>query len=704
MKKFITSLLAAGLLTALAASASANTECTNPFFKEWNTPYGTAPFAEIKFEYYRPAFDAAIDETRMDIAYIVDNEAAPTFENTIVALDMAGPLMNRVAGVFYNLASADTNDDLKALSTEMSPILAALQDEVNLNEKLWMRIKTVWDQRASLDLNTEQTKLLTDTYKGFARRGANLNDADKETLTGINKELAELTTKFGQDWLTENNAFELVLDETDLAGLPESVRASGKSAATQKGLDDKWVYGLNRTGINPFLTYSDRRDLREKIYTAYIKRGSNSNATDSRETLRRIANLRLQRANLLGYPTHADYVLEVNMAKNPKNVYGLLDKIWPAAQDRARQEVKDMQKLINAEGGDYKLKAWDWRKYSEQVRKARYDLDEEAIKQYFVLENVRDSAFQTASKLFGITFHERNDIEVYHPDVKVFEVRQVGGGHIGILYNDYFARPSKRGGAWMNAYRGQHREEGKNITPIIVNVWNYSKPADGKPSLLSWDEASTFFHEFGHALHGLLSEATYPSLAGTATPRDYVEFPSQVFENWASQPEVMRTYAKHWQSGEVIPDAVIERLAKASTFNEGFATTEYLAASYLDLAWHTITEPVTEDALVFEKKALDKLGLIAEIDPRYRSPYFAHIFSGGYSSGYYGYIWAQVLDADAFALFEEKGIFNPEISKRFRSEILSQGGTDDVMQLYINFRGREPEIEPLLKRRGFLDK
>ncbi len=702
MKKVMSSLLTAGLLATLAITASAN-ETENPFFKEWKTPFGTAPFAEIKIENYRPAFDKAITQTRAEVAAIVDNDQAATFENTIVALDMVGPLMNKVAGVFYNLASADTNDDLKALSTEMSPILAALSDEVNLNEKLWLRIKTIWDQRDSLSLTTEQQKLLKDTYKGFARRGANLNAEDKQTLTAINKELAELTTKFGQDWLTENNAFELILDEKDLAGLPESVRASGKSAAKQKGLDDKWVYGLNRTGINPFLTYSDRRDLREKIYQAYISRGSLSTESDTRESLRRIANLRLQRANILGYPTHADYVLEVNMSKNPKQVYGLLDQVWPAAQKRAIEEVADMQKLIDAEGDSYKLQAWDWRKYSEKVRKARYDLDEEAIKQYFVLENVRDTAFQTATKLFGITFHLRDDIAVYHPDVKAFEVRKQDGSHLGILYNDYFARPSKRGGAWMNAYRGQHKDNGKNVTPIIVNVWNYSKPADGKPSLLSWDEASTFFHEFGHALHGLLSDANYPSLAGTSTPRDYVEFPSQVLENWASQPEVMRAYAKHWETGEVIPDAVIERLAKASTFNQGFATTEYLAASYLDLAWHTITEPVTVDALEFEKKVLDKLGLIEQIDPRYRSPYFSHIFSGGYSSGYYGYIWAEVLDADAFAYFEEKGIFNQEVAKRFRDEILSQGGTDDVMQLYMNFRGRKPEIEPLLKRRGFLE-
>ncbi len=701
MKKSISALLATGLFALSGLPVFAD-DAANPFFTEWNTPFGTAPFSQIKTDHYRPAFARAITATRLEIAAIVDNKAAPDFENTIVALERAGALMSKVAGVFYNISSADTNDELKAIATEMSPKMAALSDEINLNEELWLRIKNVWDQRENLTLNTEQMTLLEDTYKGFSRRGANLNDADKEKLTKINKELAELTTKFGQDWLTENNAFSLVLDEKDLAGLPESVRASGKAAAKQAGMDDKWVYGLNRTGINPFLTYSDRRDLREKIYKAYINRGSNGNEADSRETLRRTANLRLQRANLLGYPTHADYILEVNMAKNPKRVYALLDKIWPSAQSRAREEIADMQKLVSADDSSATLAAWDWRKYSEQVRKARFDLDEEAIKQYFVLENVRDATFETATKLFGITFHERKDIEVYHPDVIAFEVREADGTHIGVLYNDYYARPSKRGGAWMNSYRGQRKQAGKNITPIIVNVWNYSKPADGKPSLLSWDEASTFFHEFGHAVHGLLSEATYSSLAGTSTPRDYVEFPSQVLENWASQPEVMRSYGKHWQTGEIIPDAIIERLDKAGTFNQGFATTEYLAASYLDLAWHTITEPVTEDALVFEKKVLDKLGLIETIDPRYRSPYFSHIFSGGYSSGYYGYIWAEVLDADAFAWFEDEGIFNQEVAKRFREHILATGSTKDVMQLYIDFRGREPEIDSLLKRRGFL--
>ena len=672
----------------------------NPFFEEYATPFGVPEFASIRIDHYRPAFARAFDEQRIEVAAITANPEAASFDNTIVALERSGPMLTKVANVFFNLNSADTSDELQEIATEISPKLAALGDEIFLNADLFDRVKTVWESRVSLSLDDEQRQLLSETNKNFVRAGANLDSDKKQRLTEINQKLASLTTKFSQNLLADENRFELVLEESDLGGLPESVRAAGKAIAEQKELGENWVYTLSRTSITPFLTYSDRRNLRQKMFQAYIARGSNGNEFDNREILREMANLRLERANLLGYASHADYILEDRMAKSVERVNGLLTRVWPAALERAKHEAQDLQEMITSEGGDFKLQAWDWWYFSEKVRKARFALDEEQLRQYFVTANVRQAVFDTASRLFGISFVEQPEVPVYNPDVKAFEVLNGDGSHLGVLYNDYYARPSKRGGAWMNEFRTQHREDGAEITPVVTNVFNFSKPAPGKPSLLSWDEVNTVFHEFGHAIHGLFSDVQYEGLAGTNTPRDFVEYPSQVMENWAAEPEVMRRYARHYETGEVIPDELIERIQNARLFNQGFATVEYLAASLLDLAWHSITEPVTETADEFEARVMQEIGAMPEIVSRYRSPYFAHIFAGGYSAGYYSYIWSEVMDADTYEAFKESGIFDQGVAGSFRDHILSKGRSRDLMEQYKKFRGREPQIGPLLERRG----
>jgi peptidyl-dipeptidase Dcp len=675
----------------------------NPFFVEWDTPFGTAPFEKINDEHYMPAFEKAIAEKKQEIQDIANNTDEPTFENTIEAIDYSGALLTKVSGVFYNLTSANTNDKLQEISKEIAPKMSALNDDINLNENLFKRVKTLYDKKDELGLNPEQMMLLEKYYKGFVRGGANLPEDKKERFREINEKLALLTLQFGEHVLKETNKFEMVLDnEEDLAGLPESVKAAAKEAAAQAGYEGKWLFTIHKPSLIPFITYSDKRELREKMLKAYNNVGNNDDELDNKKIAAEIAKLRVERANLLGYDTHADFVLEENMAKTPDKVYELLMEIWKPALERAKAEAKDLQTMIDAEGNDFKLEPWDWWYYAEKLRKEKYDLDEEELRPYFAIDNVRDGVFKVANNLYGITFEERNDISKYHDEVTVFEVKDADGSHIGIFYTDYHPRASKRGGAWMNAYRSQMRTaEGNEVSPIICNVCNFTKPTADKPALLTFEEVETLFHEFGHALHGLLADTKYPSLSGTNVARDFVELPSQIMEHWASEPEVLKMYAKHYETGEAIPDELITKIQNSSKFNQGFVTTEFLSAAFLDMDWHTMTEPKEVNTMEFEKNSLDKIGLIDEIVVRYRSPYFRHIFSGGYSSGYYSYIWSGVLDADAFKAFKETGnIFDKETATKFRDNVLSQGGTVEPMELYVRFRGSEPSTEPLLEVRG----
>ncbi|PKL88658.1 MAG: peptidase M3 [Ignavibacteriae bacterium HGW-Ignavibacteriae-2] len=674
----------------------------NPLLQEWNTPFGTPPFDKIKQENYLPAFKAAIEKHTAEVEAIIKNAEKPTFQNTIEELEYSGELLTRVSRVFAAMSEAMTNDELQDISKEVTPMLSKHQDDINLNPELFKRVKTVYEQKDNLKLTTEQSRLLDEYYKSFVRGGANLIDKDKEEFRKINEELSMLSLQFGENVLKETNKYELVLStEEELAGLPETIKEMGASEAAEKGYSGKWVYTIQRPSMYPFLTYSTRRDLREKLYKAYINRGDNDDSLDNKKILSRIASLRLKKANLLGYTTHANYVLDDEMAKTPEQVYDLLNKLWTPALEVAKKERADMQKIIDNEGGNFKLQSWDWWYYADKVKKAKYDLDEEELRPYFKVENVIKGVFGLSTKLWGITFEERNDIPKYHPDVKTFEVKDKDGSHIAILYTDYFPRDSKRGGAWMDVFTKQSKKDGKFIHPIVYNVGNFAKPTGDKPSLISVDDVNTLFHEFGHALHGMLSNCTYESLSGTSTPRDFVEFPSQIMENWCMNPVVLKEYAFHYITGEPLPDELIQKINNSGKFNQGFATVEYLAASFLDMDWHTITDTTEQNASDFEKNSLSKRGMIPEIISRYRSTYFNHIFSGGYSSGYYSYIWAEVLDADAFRAFEETGdVYNQDLAGKYRKYILSAGGTEDAMKLYEQFRGKAPEIEPLLEKRG----
>jgi peptidyl-dipeptidase Dcp len=675
----------------------------NPFFTNYGTPFETAAFDKIRNEHFMPAFQQGIEVREEEIEVITSNPAPPDFENTVVALDRSGDLLVSVSNVFYNLTSANTNEELQAIAKEVSPILTTHYDNVLLNAKLFQRIKAVYEQRAQFSLTTEQSTLLDKTYKQFARGGANLQEDKQDELRGINKELSLLSLQFGDNMLAETNAFKLIIDnEADLAGLPKFVRDAAAAAAKEDSLDGKWLITLHSPSRIPFLQFSDKRDLREKVLKAYIRRGDNNNQYDNKKIASKMASLRVKRANLLGYATHADYILEENMAKNPQAVYAFLDKVWSAAIPVAKKEAAELQAMIDAEGSKFKLEPWDWWYYSEKLRKQKYDLDEEALKPYFSLENVRLGMFDVAARLYGITFTERNDIQKYHPEVRTFEVKEADGSHIGILYMDFFPRASKEGGAWMNSYRDQYMVGDSSVTPIITMVCNFTKPTADMPSLLTFEEVSTLFHEFGHALHGLLSDCTYRKISGTSVPRDFVELPSQIMENWAGDPEVMKMYARHYQTGEVIPQELIDKITASEYFNQGFTTVEYMSACYLDMDWHTRTDTIQAEVIEFESHSMAKIGLIPEIVVRYRTPYFAHIFAGGYSSGYYSYLWAEVLDADAFEAFKETSLFDPTTARAFREYILKRGGTDDPMNLYKLFRGKEPDVKPMLKRKGLI--
>ncbi|MCF6240742.1 MAG: M3 family metallopeptidase [Bacteroidales bacterium] len=674
----------------------------NPFFSEYNTKFNVAPFDKIKVAHYLPAFEKGIEEHNKEIDAIVNNPEKPNFKNTIEALEYSGELIKKTGDVFYNMRSSLTSKELQDASAKIIPMLSRHKDEVMLNAQLFERVKAVYNQKDELDLSKEQLKLLDETYKKFKRGGAELLGEDKEKFKKINEELASLTLKFGDNVLAETNNFKLVIDnEKDLAGLPESVKKAALETGKETGNEGKWVFTVQKPSMIPFLTYADNRELRKKLLTAYTTRCNHDNEYDNKAIIAKIINLRVERAHLLGYKTHADYVLEETMAKNPDKVYKLMNQVWEAALPVAKAEAAELQKMIDAEGGNFQLAPWDWWYYAEKLRKQKYDLDEEALRPYFKLENVRDGAFMVANKIFGITFKEIHDVSIYHPDVQSFEVLDKDGSHLGILFMDFYPRECKRVGAWMSEFAGQYKKDGKNISPIITTNFNFTKPSGDKPALLSFEEVSTLFHEFGHALHGLLSNVTYPSLAGTNVARDFVEMPSQIMENWAAEPRVMKIYAKHYKTGEAIPDELIEKLSNSKYFNQGFATVEYMSAAYLDMDLHTLSEPIENmDVNAFEKESMDKIGLIPEIIVRYRMPYFSHI-TGGYSAGYYSYLWSEVLDADAFQAFKETDIFSAETGQKLRDNVLSKGSTDDPMVLYINFRGHEPSIEALLERKGF---
>jgi peptidyl-dipeptidase Dcp len=675
----------------------------NPFFTEWTAPFGTPPFPEIKEAHYMPAFEEGMAKQKREVEDIAASAEAPTFANTIEALERTGELLTKVNNVFYALTDNNTNEELQKIEAEIAPILAKHDDDIALNDRLFRRVEAVWRDKDTLSLTPEQARLLEKMYKEFVRNGAALDETRKAELRKINEELAVLTVKFGENVLKEDNGFMLVLEKTkDLAGLPQDVVSAAAEAAKSNGLEGKWVFTLHKPSCIPFFQYSARRDLREKLFKAFISRGDNGNEFDNKSILAKISALRVKRAALLGYKTHADYVLEENMAKTPAGVYKLLDQLWGPALAMAKTEAIDLQALIDTEGGGFKLEPWDWWYYAEKLKKAKYDLDDEILRPYFELRAVRQGAFDVAGKLWGLRFEPRTDIPVYHPDVEVFEVKEADGTHVGILYTDYFPRPSKRGGAWSGSIREQSVRDGRKITPVNFNVGNFTKPTAEKPSLITFEEALTLFHELGHALHDLLSNVTYESLSGTNVPRDFVELPSQIMENWAGDPEVIKTYAKHYQTGEPIPQELVDRIKKAGLFNLGFATVEYMAACYLDMDWHTLSDPVEQEPIAFENAAMKKIALIPEIVVRYRSPYFQHIFSGGYSAGYYSYIWSEVLDADAFQAFKETSLFDQATAKSFRENVLAKGGSEEAMELFKRFRGREPKVEAVLKRKGFL--
>ena len=688
-------------IASLGVISCKKESCENPFYCDWDTPFEVPPFDKIKIEHFKPAFLKGMEEEMAEVNAIISNTDEPTFDNTIRAMQFTGKLLQKVQRAWGPLSGANTNDSIQALQREMSPLFSRHSDDIALNEKLFERVKSVYENREKFNLTPEESKLLEDEYLGFIRSGIGLSSENKEVLRKLNSELSLLGVRFGENLLAATNAFTLVIDnEQDLSGIPEGIRAQAAAAARAKNMEGKWLFTLQNPSYIPFMTYADNRALREKMFRGYSMRGNNGNEHDNNKILADIIRLRVEKAKLLGYESHADYVLERNMAKEPETVLNFLSQIWEAALPVAKAEAAAQQELIDRESGKFKLEPWDWFYYTEKIRKEKYDLSDEETKPYFSARNVTDGMFYVANRLYGLEFSERNDIPLYHPDVKTWEVKR-DNKHVGILMIDYHPRASKRGGAWCSGMRPQRIDEnGKFVTPLVSMVTNFTPPSGDTPSLLTPDEASTLFHEFGHALHNLLSNTEYTS----GVSRDFVELPSQVMEHWVFEPEVLKVYAKHYQTGEVIPDALIEKIEKAGKFNQGFTTIEYLAASSLDMEYHSLTEPVELNIGEFEKKAMEKYGLISEIIPRYRSTYFNHII-GGYSAGYYSYIWCEQLDSDAFKAFKETGdIFDKEVAARFEKEILSRKGSKDELEMWIAFRGREPGIEALLENRGFINR
>ena len=630
------------------------------------------------------------------------NVAAPTFANTLRAYDASGRMLSEVNAIFGALQNADTTPAIQTIANELAPLTAAHSDNIRLNEKLFARIKTVYDQLASLKLTPEEQYLLENTYRDFVRSGALLDEKQKTRLRDLNQKLALASLKFGDNLLAESNDFKLVLENRDdLAGLPPSVVAMAEETARQLKMPGKWVFTVQMPSMTPFLQYSSRRDLREKLYTGYITRGDRGNANDNKDVVRQIVNLRIEKANLLGYSSHAAFIEEVNMSKTPKAVDDFLMRLWVPAIARAKSEVAEMQALIDREGGKFKLAPWDWPYYAEKVRRQKYALDDAALRPYFKLENVREGIFTLCDRLYGLKFIERHDIPVYNPEVQVFEVREGDGSYVGVVYLDLHPRTGKRVGAWSGSLRSQHYQNGARVAPLSTITCNFTRPTADAPALLSLDETKTFAHEFGHALATLLSDNNFRR---RSVPRDGVELPSQIMENWMLEPELLNAYAKHYQTGAVMPVDLVRKIENSTLFNQGFETVEYLAAAILDMHWHELTAPQPSlDIDKFESEAMSDIGLIPEITPRYRTTYFNHIFSSGYSAGYYVYVWAEQLDADAFEAFKERGLFDQATARAFRKNILEKYGALDLMTQYRAFRGAEPKLEPLLKRRGLLE-
>ena len=673
----------------------------NPFFTEYTTLYGVPPFDQIKMEHYMPAFLKGMEEQKQEVEAIVNQRSVPDFENTIVALDQSGRLLSKVGSVFSGLNSANTSDEMQALSKELSPLQSRHRDDIRLNPRLFARVKEVYDRREDFSLDKEQMKLLEETYKDFVRGGANLDSTQQAKLRELNSQIAMQQLTFGQNMLKETNDFQLVVDkQEDLAGLPENQIAAAADVAKTAGMEGKWVFTLHNPSIMPFLQFADNRGLREKMFNAYINRGNNNNEYDNKEVVKQLVALRLEKAKLMGYEDYAAFALEDRMAKNGENVYALLDQVWKPTLVKAGEEAADLQAIMKKEGVNDELKGWDWRYYNEKVMKERFDLDENQVRPYLKLENVREGMFHVANKLYGISFTELKDIPMPTDETVAFECKDADGTFLGVLYMDYFPRSSKRGGAWCGGYRSQTYADGQRVAPVVTIVTNFSRPSGDQPALLSPDEANTMFHEFGHALHSLFRDVHYYGVGGV--PRDFVELPSQIMEHWAFEPEVLKVYAKHYQTGEVIPDELIEKLEKSGKYGQGFTTSEYVEASLLDMDYHVLKEvPADLDIVKFEADAMKRRGALSQIPPRYRTTYFNHTMGGGYTAGYYSYMWAEVLDADAFQAFVETGdIFDKATADKFRKYVLTPGGIDDAMVMYKNFRGAEPSIDPLLKNRG----
>ncbi|WP_439924235.1 M3 family metallopeptidase [Nitrobacter sp. JJSN] len=676
----------------------------NPLLKPWQTPFQTPPFGEITPEHFLPAFEQAFIDHAAEVAAITHDPSAPDFANTITALERSGKLLAKVSAVFYDLVSAHSNPALLAIDKDISLRMARHWNPIMMNAVLFGRIAQIHENRTTLALTPEQLRLLERTYTRFHRAGAGLDDTAKVRMAEINERLAHLGTTFSHHLLGDEQEWLLELGEDDLDGLPDSFVAAARAAAEERALPGKAIVTTSRSSMEPFLNSSNRRDLREKVYKAFTARGNNGNANDNNATIVEILALREESANLLGYPTFAVYRLEDSMAKTPEAARSLLERVWKPARARALADRDALQALIAEEGGNFTLAPWDWRYYAEKLRQIRADFDDAAIKPYLTLEGMIAAAFDCANRLFGLTFLERNDIPVWHPDVRVWEVKDASGKHQALFYGDYFARASKRSGAWMTSLRDQQKLDGE-VAPLVLNICNFAKGAEGQPALLSPDDARTLFHEFGHGLHGMLSNVTYPSLSGTSVFIDFVELPSQLYEHWQEQPQVLRQFAKHYQTGEPLPDDLLKRFLAARQFNQGFATVEFVASALIDLEFHSQPASAVRDVGAFERTELEKIGMPAEISLRHRPTQFGHIFSGDhYAAGYYSYMWSEVMDADAFGAFEETGdIFDPATAKRLHDDIYSSGGSRDPEEAYVAFRGRKPEADALLRRRGLLE-
>lgn len=696
-------------LSIIALSACDNKQAkqveapaANPFLTEYTTPFQVPPFDQIKNEHYMPAFEAGIKEQQGEIDAIVNNTETPTFENTILPFDKSGQTLDRVSNVFFNLNECLTNDEMIAIAEQVLPMLSKHSDAIMMNPKLFERIDYVYQHRNEMGLDDQQIRVVEKYHQDFIRSGAGLNAEQQAELSQINEQLSTLSLQFGNNLLKENAGYKLVVEnEADLAGLPQTSIDAAAEQAKAEGMEGKWVFTLSKPSLIPFLQFADNRDLREKMYKAYYNRGDNNNEYDNKKLINEMCKLRVQKAKLFGYDNYADYVLAVNMAQDSKTVDKFLIDIFNPAQQLAKRELAEMQAIADAEGADIKLEGWDWWYYAEKLRKAKYDFDENYIKPYLTVDNVRNGMFTAANKLYGITFTQNTNLPVYYPGVETYEVKEANGDFLGILYMDYYPRDSKSGGAWCTSFRESGYDiEGNKIYPVVSLVMNFTPASGDTPALLTWDETETMWHEFGHSLHAFFSDGLYDRTCGNV-PHDYVEMPSQIMENWVAEPEVIRMYAKHYQTGEVMPDSLINKIENSALFNQGFMTTELIAASILDMKYHELTEPQDLDVDAFEKEQMDAIGLMPEILPRYRSTNFSHIFNGGYSAGYYAYTWAEVLDKDAFNYFKSSGdLFNPELAASFRKNCLQECGNDEGMVQYRKFRGQDPDYEPYLKARG----